>query len=105
MKARTTRYSTALTIHMVNAVNKPQDMEWSNAKNTSAKCAKNQLQDTIGGVAMRRALINRDQSQELPKERYRAIKFNPHSIVLFSPSRLNFLIYAHDSGKESTCTL
>ena len=65
---RTTGYSTALTIYVVNVVNKPQDMEWSNAKNTSAKCAKNQLQDTIGGVAVRRALTNKDQSQELPKE-------------------------------------
>ena len=68
MRARTTRYLIALTIHAVNVVNKPQDMEWLNAKNTSAKCAKNQLQDTISGVVARRALTNKDQFQELPKK-------------------------------------
>ena len=59
---------TALTIHVVNAVNKPQDMEWSSAKNTFAKCVKNQLQDTIGGAAVRKALTNKNQFQELPKK-------------------------------------
>ena len=90
MKGKTIRYSTALTIHAVNVVNKPQDMEWSNARTTFAKGAKNQLQDTIGGVAMRRALINKDQSQELPKERYRAMKFNPYSIVFISTLSTKF---------------
>ena len=68
MRERTTRYSTALTIHAVNVANKPQDMEWSNAKNTFAKCVKNQLQDTIGGAAVRKALTNKDQNQELSKK-------------------------------------
>ena len=59
---RTINYSTALTIHAVNVVNKPQnmDMEWLSAKNTFAKCVKNQLQDTIGGAAVRKALTNKD---------------------------------------------
>ena len=61
MRVRTIKYSTTLTIYVVNVVNKPQDMEWSSAKNTSAKCAKNQLQDTIGGATVRKALINKDQ--------------------------------------------
>ena len=65
---RTTRYSTALTIHVVNAVNKPQDMEWSSAKITSAKDVKNQPQDTTGGVAVRKAPTNKDQNRELPKK-------------------------------------
>ena len=65
---RTIKYSTAFTIHIVNVVNKPQDMEWSNAKNTSAKCAKNQPQDIIGGAAARKALTNKDQNLELPKK-------------------------------------
>ena len=65
---KTIKYSTALTIHAVNMVNKPQDMEWSSAKNTFAKCVKNQLQDTVGRVAVRRALTNKDQFQELPKK-------------------------------------
>ncbi|PAV16026.1 RNA polymerase II associated 3 [Pyrrhoderma noxium] len=56
-------------IWSLNVVNKLQDMEWSNMKNTSAKCAKNRLQDTIGGVAVRRALTNKDQFQELLKKR------------------------------------
>ena len=68
MRARTTKYLTALTIHAVNAVNKPRDTEWSSAKNTFAKCVKNQLQDTIGGAAVRKALTNKDQNQELPKK-------------------------------------
>ena len=68
MRARTTRYSIAPTIHAVNVVNKPQDMEWSSAKNTFAKCVKNQLQDTIGGAAVRKAPTNKDQFQELPKK-------------------------------------
>ena len=68
MRARTIKYSTALTIHAVNAVNKPQDMEWSSAKNTSVKGVKNQLQDIIGGAAARKALTNKDQNQELPKK-------------------------------------
>ena len=53
---------------MENAVNKPQDMEWSSAKNTSAKGVKNQLQDTIGGAVARKALTNKDQNQESPKK-------------------------------------
>ena len=65
---RTIRYSTALTIHAVNAVNKPRDMEWSSVKNTFAKCVKNQLQDTIGGAAARKALTIKDQNQESPKK-------------------------------------
>ena len=65
---RTIKYLTALTIHAVNAVNKPQNMEWLNAKNTSAKDVKNQLQDTIGGAAVRKALTNKDQNQKLPKK-------------------------------------
>ena len=65
---KTTKYSTALTIHAVNAVNKPRDMEWSSAKNTFAKCVKNQLQDTIGGAAVRKALTNKDQNQASPKK-------------------------------------
>ena len=68
MRARTTKYLTALTIHVENAVNKPQDMEWLSVKNTFAKCVKNQLQDTIGGAAGRKALTNKDQFQELPKK-------------------------------------
>ena len=68
MKARTIKYLTALTIHVANAVNKPQDMEWSSAKNTSAKGVKNQLQDTIGGAVARKALTNKDQNQELPEK-------------------------------------
>ena len=68
MRARTTRYSIALTIHAVNVVNKPQDMEWSSAKITSAKDVKNQPQDTTGGVAVRKAPTNKDQNQELPKK-------------------------------------
>ena len=65
---KTIKYSTALTIHAVNAVNKPQDMEWLSAKNTFAKCVKNQLQDTIGGAAVRKALTNKDQNQASPKK-------------------------------------
>ena len=68
MREKTIKYSTALTIHAVNAVNKPQDMEWSSAKSTFAKCVKNQLQDTIGGAAVRKALTNKDQNQGLPKK-------------------------------------
>ena len=52
----------------MNVVNKPQDMEWSSAKTTSAKDVKNQLQDTIGGAAVRKAPTNKDQNQELPKK-------------------------------------
>ena len=43
-------------------------MEWLSAKNTSVKGVKNQLQDTIGGAAARKALTNKDQNQELPKK-------------------------------------
>ena len=43
-------------------------MEWSSVKNTSAKGVKNQLQDTIGGAAARKALTNKDQNQELLKK-------------------------------------
>ena len=68
MRARTTRYSIAPTIRAVNVVNKPRDTEWSSAKNTFAKCVKNQLQDTIGGAAVRKAPTNKDQNQELPKK-------------------------------------
>ena len=68
MRAKTIKYSTALTIHVVNVVNKPQDTEWLSAKNTFAKCVKNQLQDTIGRVVVRKALTNKDQFQELPKK-------------------------------------
>ena len=57
---RTTRYSIALTIHVANVVNKPQNMEWSSAKITSAKSVKNQPQDTIGGAVARKALTNKD---------------------------------------------
>ena len=57
---KTIKYSTALTIYAVNTVNKPQDMEWSSAKNTFAKCVKNQLQDTIGGAVVRKAPTNKD---------------------------------------------
>ena len=49
-------------------VNKPQDMEWSSAKNTFAKGVKNQLQDTIGRATVRKAPTNKDQNQELPKK-------------------------------------
>ena len=59
---------TALTIHVANAVNKPQDIEWSSAKITSVKGVKNQPQDTIGGTVARKALTNKDQNQELPKK-------------------------------------
>ena len=82
MRAKTTRYSIAPTIHAVNAVNKPQDMEWSSAKNTSVKGVKNQLQDTIGGVAARKALTNKDQNQESPKK-VSIYEINPHSIASF----------------------
>ena len=68
MREKTIKYSTAPTIHAVNVANKPQDMEWSSAKNTFAKCVKNQLQDTIGGAAVRKALTNKDQFQELSKK-------------------------------------
>ena len=68
MRARTIKYLTALTTHVVNVVNKSQDTEWSSVKNTSIKCVKNQLQDTISGAAMRKALINKDRNQELPKK-------------------------------------
>ena len=80
MKGKTIRYSTALTIYVVNAVNKPQDMEWSSAKNTSVKGVKNQLQDTIGGAVARKALTNKDQNQELPKK-VSIYEINPHSIA------------------------
>ena len=60
MRVRTIKYSTALTIHVMNVVNKPQDIEWLNARSTFAKYAKNQLQDTIGEVVIRRALTNKD---------------------------------------------
>ena len=43
-------------------------MEWSSAKITSAKDVKNQPQDTIGGVAVRKAPTSKDQNQELPKK-------------------------------------
>ena len=43
-------------------------MEWLSAKNISAKCAKNQLQDTIGGAAVRKTPTNKDQFQKLPKK-------------------------------------
>ena len=65
---KTIKYLTALTIHVANMVNKPQDMEWLSAKNTSTKCVKNQLQDTIGGAAVREAPTSKDQNQELPKK-------------------------------------
>ena len=52
----------------MNVVNKPQDMEWSSAKTTSAKGVKNQPQDTIGGAVARKALTNKDQNQELPEK-------------------------------------
>ena len=65
---KTIKYLTALIIHAVNAVNKPQDIEWSSVKNTSAKGVKNQLQDTIGGAAARKALTNKDQNQASPKK-------------------------------------
>ena len=68
MRARTTRYSIAPTIRVVNVVNKPQDMEWSSTKTTSAKGVKNQPQDTIGGAVARKALTNKDQNQELPEK-------------------------------------
>ena len=80
MRARTTRYLIALTIHVVNAVNKPRDTEWLNAKNTSAKGVKNQLQDTIGGAAVRKALMNKDQNQESPKKGI-DLQDKPHSIA------------------------
>ena len=64
----------------MNVVNKPQDMEWSSAKNTSAKDIKNQLQDTIGGAAARKALTNKDQNQESPKK-VLIYEINPHSIT------------------------
>ena len=80
MRVRTTRYSIALTIHAVNVVNKPQDIEWSSAKNTSAKDVKNQLQDTIGGAAAKKALTNKDQNQESPKK-ISIYEINPHSIA------------------------
>ena len=83
---RTTKYLTALTIHVVNAVNKPQDMEWLSAKNTSAKGVKNLLQDTIGGAAVRKALTNKDQNQELLKERYRSMKLTPTQLLRLSSS-------------------
>ena len=67
MREKTIRYLTALTIYVENMVNKPQNMEWSSVKSTSTKCVKNQLQDIIGEVAVRRALTNKDQFQELPK--------------------------------------
>ena len=59
---------TALTIHVVNVANKPQDMEWSSATNISAKYVKNQPQDTIGGAVVRKDLTNKDQNQGLPKK-------------------------------------
>ena len=52
----------------MNAVNKPQDMEWSSVKNTSVKGVKNQLQDTIGGAVARKAPTNKNQNQESPKK-------------------------------------
>ena len=78
---RTIKYLTALTIHAVNVVNKPQDMEWSSAKNTSVKGVKNQLQDIIGGAAARKALTNKDQNQESPKK-VSIYEINPYSIAL-----------------------
>ena len=80
MRARTTRYSIAPTIHAVNVVNKPQDMEWSSVKNTSVKGVKNQLQDTIDGAVARKALTNKDQNQELPKK-VSIYEIKPHSIA------------------------
>ena len=86
MRARTTRYSTALTIHAVNVVNKPQDMEWSSAKNTSAKGVKNQPQDTIGGAVARKALTNKDQNQELPKKGIDLQRLTPTQLLRLSSS-------------------
>ena len=86
MRARTTKYLTALTIHVENAVNKPQDMEWSSVKNTSVKGVKNRLQDTIGGAAARKALTNKDQNQESPKERYRSTRLTPTQLLRLSSS-------------------
>ena len=85
MRARTTRYSIALTIHAVNAVNKPQDMEWSSAKNTSVKGVKNQLQDIISGAATRKALTNKDQNQESPKK-VSIYEINPTQLLCLSSS-------------------
>ena len=60
VKDKTILYSTALIIHIAAVVKKPQDMEWLNVKNTSAKYAKNWPQDTIGGVMVKKALISED---------------------------------------------
>ena len=68
MRVRTIKYLTVFTIHVAATANKPQDIEWSSAKITSAKGVKNQLQDTIGGAVARKALTNKDQNQELPKK-------------------------------------
>ena len=68
VKDKTTPYLTAPTTHAVPVTNKPRDMEWSSAKNTSVKHARNQLQDITGRVAARRASTNKDQFQELPKK-------------------------------------
>ena len=43
-------------------------MEWLSAKNTFVKCVKNQFQDIIGEAAVRKALTNKDQFQELSKK-------------------------------------
>ena len=80
-------------------------MEWSSAKNTSVKGVKNQLQDTIGGAAVRKALTNKDQNQESPKK-VSIYEINPSTQLLrLSSSWLNFLIYTYDFGKESTYIL
>ena len=60
VKDKTILYSTALIIHITAVVKKPQDMEWLNVKNTSAKYAKNWPQDTISGVMVKKALISED---------------------------------------------
>ena len=80
MRARTTRYLIAPTIRAVNVVNKPQDMEWSSAKTTSARGVKNQPQDTIGEAVARKALTNKDQNQESPKK-VSIYEINPYSIA------------------------
>ena len=68
MKDKTMLYLTALIIYVTAVVNKPQDIEQSNMKSTSTKYTKNWPQDIISGVAIRKALISKNQSQELSKE-------------------------------------
>ena len=68
MRAKAILYLTILIIHIAAIINKPQNIKQLSVKNTSTKYAKNQLQDIIGRVVIRKALISKSQFQELLKK-------------------------------------